>query len=352
MTTLLGENTRLDREGGWSALARVFRPIGSDLGAVQERLTAILRATSDPVVREIVDFLLESPGKRIRPALSLLCAGAAGGTGDGTREWKRAAIDVAAAVELVHMASLIHDDVIDGAPIRHHRPSVPAQWGKRVAVFVGDHLCAKALQLVAECSDPRLFTILGSQLAVMCVGELEQVAGRGDFGLCEDRCLAVIEKKTASLFGACCGMGAVAARAEPKVHRALQEFGFHVGIAFQILDDCKDLLSDQDRLGKSPGQDLWAGDVTLPLLYALWHGGGRGKRPPRRASPGFEGGELLRLSRAFRASSAPGRIAECVRSYVERARRELSLIADSECKASLQFFADLIAASVSSVLAG
>jgi len=351
MTSLFGKNACAAHEDNWSALACVFQPIGPDLAAVQERLATVLRVTSDPAEREIADFLLESPGKRIRPALLLLCARAAHGSTDGSSAWKRAAIEVATAIELIHTASLIHDDLIDAALVRHHRASVLARWGRRVAVSVGDHLCAKGFELVADCADPRLFAPLGSQLTVMCVGELQQVARRGDFSFCEQRCLSVIEKKTASLFQACCGMGAVAAGGESKVCQALEAFGFHVGIAFQILDDCRDLLSDQSGLGKSPGQDLWAGDVTLPLLYALRHRSGADSTPsPNR--PGMDEGELARLGKAFRLSRAPARIAEWVGTYVGQARRELMSITDSDFKASLQSFADVVAASVSDVLAG
>jgi geranylgeranyl pyrophosphate synthase len=176
---------------------------------------------------------------------------------------------VAAAVEIIHMASLVHDDLIDGAVVRHDRPSVHVRWGKRVSVAVGDYLCASAFRLVADCADPRLFAILGSQLCEMCDGEIQQVADRGDFTLSEHHCLAMIEKKTAALFSACCGTGAAAAASEPEACQALQEFGFQFGIAFQMLDDCRDLLADRGGLGKTPGQDLLAGDVTLPLLYTI-----------------------------------------------------------------------------------
>jgi geranylgeranyl pyrophosphate synthase len=147
-------------------------------------------------------------------------------------------------------------------------------------------------------------------------------------------------------------MGAVAAGGQPQVCQALDAFGFHIGIAFQILDDCRDLLSDQDGLGKSPGQDLWAGDVTLPLLYAIRHCGGLDHQPPRQSRLGAGDGELARLSEAFRSSRAPERTTEWVGTYVGRARQELRSITDSDFKASLQLFAELIVASVSSVLAG
>jgi geranylgeranyl pyrophosphate synthase len=281
--------------GNGSSLAHILRPILPDLEAVRGRLAETLAETNDARVREIVDYLLESPGKRMRPALVLLSARAAGGTGNGSPGSNRACLNVAAAVELIHMASLVHDDLIDGAAVRHHRPSIQAKWGKRVSVSVGDYLCAKAFRLIADCADPRLFAIVGSQLCAMCEGELLQVVERGDFNVSAHRCMAVMEKKTAALFAACCGAGAATAAHQDGVCEALQTFGFHFGIAFQILDDCRDLLSDQERLGKTPGQDLLAGDVTLPpvvrdsiLLAARRETAGHepsGARPARVGSP-------------------------------------------------------------------
>jgi heptaprenyl diphosphate synthase len=352
MTILLGKNACPDREGGWPALARIFRPIDRDLEALEAHLARVLQATTDREVREITEFLLETPGKRIRPALVLLSARAIRGAGDGSQALNGASMAAAVAVELIHMASLVHDDLIDGATVRHHRASVPAKWGKRVSASIGDHLCAQAFQLVADCGDPRLFSLLGAQLAAMCEGELQQVAGRGDFGLCERHCLAVIEKKTASLFGASCGAGATAAGAEPNACQALQTFGFHLGVAFQILDDCKDLLSDRERLGKPPGQDLQVGDVTLPLLYAIQHCGQSSAKPSSHDGRAAGGAELVRIGDAFYASEAPQRIAEWVRFHLRRAAQELKRMTDSDAKASLHQLADCIATSVSCLLAG
>lgn len=353
MTILFKESTSSDRGESWAGLARIFHPVRLDLGAVERRLAATLAETSDPAVREIADFLLECPGKRLRPALVLLCARAARGAGDGPGLLPPASVDVGAAVELIHMASLVHDDLIDGATVRHHRASIQAKWGKQVAVSTGDFLCAKALQLVADCADPRLFAILGSQLAIMCEGELQQVVGRGDFSLCEHHCLAVIEKKTAALFGASCGAGALTAGAESKVSEALQNFGFHFGVAFQILDDCRDLLSDREKLGKLPGQDLQVGDVTLPLLYAIQNNGGvGGLQPWRRGWQAFDGPTLAHLREAFRSSPASQKIAERVSSNVGRAVQELKWVGDSDSKTSLRQLADHMTASVSRTLAG
>ncbi len=350
MVTLSGKSA-CPRGLNGPSLAQVFRPVSRDLQAVHERLAETLRSTRDPLVREIVDYLLESPGKRVRPALVLLSARAACGMGNGSSKLNGVSIKVAAAVELIHMASLVHDDLIDGAAVRHHRASIPAKWGKRIAVAVGDHLCAKALQLVADCADPRLFALLGSQLRVMCHGEIEQVVGRGDFGFSERRCLALAEKKTAALFGACCGAGAVTTVGEPRIWKALQEFGFHFGIAFQILDDCKDLLSDQEKLGKTPGQDVLAGDVTLPLLYAVWHGCRQGQESLPLNRHVADDRELAHIGEVFHSSPAPGKIRQLVNSCVARAKQQLPSLIASDCRDSLHQLADHIVVSMADVLA-
>ncbi len=344
-------------------LTQVFRCVAEDMEAVEKHLAATLRDTEDPSVRQIVDFLLESPGKRLRPALVLLAARAAGAAGNGFARPGAAWINVAVAVELIHMASLVHDDLIDNGILRHHRSTIHAKWGRKVSVFLGNHLCAKAFQLVAACADPRLFAILGSQLCAMCEGEIQQVLGRGDFQMSTRRCLAMTEKKTAALFGACSGAGALAAAGESGTCRALREFGLHFGIAFQVLDDCRDLLSDEKGLGKTPGQDLLAGDVTLPLLYVLrqcrrgtepgpqTHKSAFGNPTPPADQPAVGTRRLVRMSEALLSSPVPARIARVIASHVDRAKQELQPLAQSEFKDCLGRLADHIAASASGILA-
>jgi geranylgeranyl pyrophosphate synthase len=332
-------------------LNQVFRCVADDMQAVEKHLAATLRDTKDSLVHQIVDFLLEAPGKRMRPALVLLSARAAGAAGNGSARAKCAWINVAAAVELIHMASLVHDDLIDNGTLRHHRSTIHAKWGRKVSVFLGNHLCAKAFQLVAESADPRLFAIFGSQLCAMCEGEIQQVAGRGDFQMSTRHCLAMTEKKTAALFGACSGAGALAAAGEPGICKALRAFGLHFGIAFQILDDCRDLLSDEKGLGKTPGQDLLAGDVTLPLLYVLRHCRRRGKEPHQTSLSAPGARRLVCVSETLLSSHVPARIARVIASHVDRAKQQLQPLAESNFKDSLGQLADHIASSASGILA-
>jgi geranylgeranyl pyrophosphate synthase len=249
------------------------------------------------------------------------------------------------------MASLIHDDLIDGAIVRHHRSSVHVKWGQRVSVAVGDYLCASAFRLVADCAAPRLFAILGPQLCRMCTGEIQQVADRGDFALSEQHCLVMIEKKTAALFGAGCGVGAATAGGSPEACRGLQEFGFQFGIAFQILDDCRDLLTDRGGLGKTPGQDLLAGDVTLPLLYAIPFCGQDCETLRQLDRHALSRRELARISTAFHSSRAPVRIVELIASHVHRAKQALQPLAASDFRDSLHRLADDVAVCASRLLA-
>ncbi len=376
MMNLQERNVR-PREVAQPSLTQVFHCIAEDMQAVEKHLAATLRDAQDPLVRQIVDFLLEAPGKRIRPALVLLSARAAGAAANGSARPKTAWTNVAAAVELIHMASLVHDDLIDNGTLRHNRSTIHSRWGRKVSVFLGNHLCARAFQLVAACADPRLFAILGSQLCAMCEGEIQQVVDRGNFQMSARRCLAMTEKKTAALFAACSGAGAIAATDEPRICKALQGFGLHFGIAFQVLDDCRDLLSDEKGLGKTPGQDLLAGDVTLPLLYVLRQCSRRGTEPgPQTHKSAFGRGSptqklalgapsptspaglptlgarrLVGMSEALLSSQVPVRMARVIASHVDRAKQSLQPLTESNFKDSLGRLADHIAASASGLLA-
>lgn len=345
MTTLSQQSACPDQTRR-RGLRHMFGPVSCDLQAVEECLANALGSAQDAGVRDVIDFLLASPGKRLRPALALLSAAAT----RGSSLRGGVSVEVAAAVELIHMASLVHDDLIDGATTRHRRASINARWGRGMAVALGDYLCSHAMAMIAGCGDPRVFAILGSELSAMCEGELLQVAGRPGFSLSERSCLAVVEKKTASLFGACCEAGASVAAGEPSVCEALRQFGFHFGVAFQILDDCRDLLSDEQELGKTPGQDLLAGDVTLPLLYGMRYDRRHGGRPLAHGWDSVGQGELTRIREAFRCSEATGRIRQFVGSHIGRARTQLESVRDSDFKESLRQLADHMSVSLSEIL--
>ena len=184
----------------------------------------------------------------------------------------------------------------------------------------------------------------------MCEGELLQVVGRTDFPPSEQRCLSIIERKTAALFGAGCRAGVMVAGGEPHMQQALRQFGVCLGMAFQILDDCRDLLCNEEHLGKKPGQDLAAGDATLPLLY-----GAKGSllcRGQLRSWAGHSAapGELASVCDAFRSSQAFVRVRQLAGAYIHQARTQLGALRTSDFKASLQGLTGHIAASLSDIL--
>lgn len=332
-------------------LRQVTEPIRADLQAVEVQLERTLGASQDTVIREIMASLRHSPGKRLRPALVLLAGQAACGQRNGRGRSAASPVPIAVAMELIHMASLVHDDFIDAAPIRHHRSSVNARWGGAVSVALGDYLCASALHLIAEYGEPMMFHHLGSGLCAMCEGEMAQVLGRGDFALSREACLAVVEKKTAALFAACCAGGAAAAVDEEATQERLRRYGMHFGIAFQILDDCRDLLSDQTMLGKKPAQDLLAGDVTLPLLFLLEERGYDGEALKALHTKAADATFLDGVRKTFRACEAGARTEEMVKLYAGRAKEELEPLADSDAKRSLSLLADYLAECIAEILA-
>lgn len=339
MATLVEGNSFVGgRHGG--LLLRAFRPIEEELRASERLLARTLEVGACPAYREVIRYLLDAPGKRLRPALVFLSAGAAAARADGPPLSTETTVRLAVAVELIHMASLVHDDLLDGAMLRHHRPSVNARWGRNVSVALGDFLCAKAFRLIADCQDTRLFAVVGSGLTAMCEGEMLQVADRADFDRSERHCLKVIEKKTASLFSACCSAGAALGAGRQDVIVALERFGSHFGVAFQVLDDCRDLLADQDELGKEPGQDWSAGDVTLPLLYALRYNGW----------PATDPRPLACMDKAFRMSGAPARIVRLVDGHLDRARRQLESLTSSPFRDGLYGLTDMIAESMAEIV--
>lgn len=349
MTILSTDNIQLQGLAE-QRLRRVIQPIRADLRAVEVQLERRLGASQDVAVREIMASLRHSPGKRLRPALVLLASRAACGQRNGRPKSDPGPVSIAVAMELIHLASLVHDDFIDAAPIRHHRSSVNARWGPAVSVALGDYLCASAFHLVAEYGDPMMFHHLGSGLCAMCEGEMAQVMGRGNFALSKEECLAVVEKKTAALFAVCCAGGAATAVDEAAPQERLRRFGLHFGIAFQILDDCKDLLSDQTMLGKKPAQDLLAGDVTLPLLFFLEERGYDDEELRSLNTKVSDAKFLGWVKRTFRACDAGARTEEIVKLHAGRAKEALGPIADSDAKRSLSLLADYLGESISEVL--
>jgi len=245
-------------------LEHIYRPIASDMQGVKACLAASLAASSDPEVRRLCNGLQGLHGKMLRPALVCLCARIAGRS--ETSRWERDMISAAAAMELVHLASLIHDDIVDHTLRRRGQPSVKARFGDEISLLLGDLVYTQALRLISRCKHRGVFVRVCDAIHDMCEGELSQVRRRGRWDLSREDTIAVIRKKTASLFAVSCGLGVMVGRGSDDLDQVLTEFGMQLGTAYQIADDVRDVCEEEHTLGKPPQQDVYTGDVTLPLM--------------------------------------------------------------------------------------
>ncbi len=240
----------------------LFSLIAEHMEAVDQRLKEALEQ-HNPVVREVSDYLQQASGKRLRPALVLL----AGRVGK-ERDLPFDLVDVAAAVEMIHMATLVHDDIIDKADVRRGQPAVRARFSDPVAVLAGDFLFARAFQLLASTRRPELVDLAAEVVYVMSTGEISQHLDQGRIAS-EEAYWRRIEAKTGFFLETCCRLGARASYAPAKVQDALGRYGHHIGLAYQVIDDLLDWLADPAVLGKAVGEDLAAGIYTLPIIHSL-----------------------------------------------------------------------------------
>ncbi len=243
------------------ALDRIAQLLQKELVEVETVIQRNL-TSAVPVVTQIARHIVMSGGKRLRPALCILAAKALGY--EGSRM-----IAMGTAIEFIHTATLLHDDVIDNAQLRRGRPSCNAIWDNKMAVLVGDFLYCQASSLIARDGDLRILKSITDATANTTEGEVLEIAKSRDLALVEADYFRIVEFKTGMLMSCACQVGAIIAGAEPPVEQNLRDFGMHLGIAFQLADDVLDYSSVEAEFGKQTGVDLKEGKVTLPLLYAL-----------------------------------------------------------------------------------
>ena len=235
--------------------------INPHLYAVEERIREQVTAF-DPEVEGYVAYACGSSGKRLRPALAILAGGATGEVSSGH-------IDLAVIIELVHLASLVHDDIMDGAELRRDQPTASARWGNSLAVLLGDALFAHALKLATSFSNHEISRQVAHAAKDVCSGEIIQTRRRHDVNLSIPDYLRIIEMKTASLFAVSGALGALLSGASPETITSLKLYGSKLGTAYQVYDDCLDLVGSSQSAGKDLGTDLKKGKLTLPVLYFL-----------------------------------------------------------------------------------
>ena len=306
---------------------QIIGPVEPFLEAVSRRLAREVESFDQDIL-PYADYALNGQGKHLRPALVALTANALG----------RAVEDhVAAAViiEMVHLATLVHDDVMDEAEIRRGRLTLAANWGNEIAVLFGDCLFANALILAARFPTPEVCRAVATATSTVCSGEILQTQHRRDFQFTRQKYFKVLEMKTAELFALSCELSAFLSGSKPELRAALRQFGLAFGTAYQIYDDCLDLFGSEEMAGKSLGTDLAKGKLTLPVLL-VWERADEADRVRLQGIvQGWKNGSMKRLGGLLAKYEAMAAAAEILRRYLEQARRALRQLPVSEGRAGL-----------------
>jgi octaprenyl-diphosphate synthase len=330
---------------GQAFFARVDpRPTREAIGVlVAERLRAVERmfranlASPLHLVDEVGEFVADGGGKRIRPTVHLLCARMCGY--DGPHD-----VVLATVVELIHGATLIHDDILDEATTRRGRPSVNSRFGNSVTVLFGDYMFAKAMELALVAKSLAVMERLTDVTLRMTEGEMLQTRYVGRIDLDVRDYLDLIDRKTAALFACACELAGVIAGADAERRRALADYGRHLGTAFQLVDDLLDLVGDEATLGKPAGRDLREGKATLAVLELVASGSPRAGEDARRAMAGGRGAgaALARLHAALRDGGALDRVRERARFHARLAVGELARFDDGPARRALESLPGLL----------
>jgi octaprenyl-diphosphate synthase len=300
------------------ALAQIFEPIRADLERVDREFGRHVESHVQ-LIPTIGKYIQTSGGKRIRPAVLLMAARLAGYKGDRS-------VLYAAVVEFIHTATLVHDDIIDDSELRRGRLAVHSRWGNDITVLLGDYLYIKSMAMALTHDTLDLVRLLCDVTLRMIEGELYQLTKNGDADITEEEHFDIIRRKTAYLFGGCAQIGGMLGKVTREQEEALQQYGFNLGIAFQIVDDLLDFTGDATTLGKPIGADLREGKMTLPLIHLLREGDEVGERIVRdiigsRTTTEEQWGQLLRILAEHRSIEYACRRAS---EFAERAKKPLS----------------------------
>jgi octaprenyl-diphosphate synthase len=248
-------------------LDSILSPVKKHLALFDEKLKENL-ASDSALISQVAQHLVNRRGKRLRPAMVFLSYGLCADSKNHAQPTP-AVMNVALAVEFIHTATLLHDDVIDQSKVRRGQVSVNHKWNNLVSVLMGDFLLAKSLRLLVETESPTLLSTISKATVNLSIGEMSEAQESHNWDIDEDTYFKIISDKTASLFTASCEAGAVAAGANRKCQESLREYGQNLGMAFQITDDLLDWVGETEKTGKGLGTDLKEGKITLPLIHTL-----------------------------------------------------------------------------------
>ncbi|MBX9790274.1 MAG: polyprenyl synthetase family protein [Pirellulales bacterium] len=329
MSQVLGDRQTLRRK-----LHFFYAPIEAQLADVERTLTEEI-GSDYPAIDELLKHGFSLGGKRLRPALLLLSGKAVGSV---SREHQV----LAAVVEMIHTATLVHDDVLDEATLRRYRQTVNARWSNESSVLLGDYLFSHAFYLASTLDTTYGCRVIGRATNIVCEGELRQVSSRGNFDLSEEAYLSIIEAKTGELCACCCQLGAHYAGADAALVAAMARFGRDLGVAFQIADDLLDVLGDEPTTGKSLGTDLEKQKMTLPLIRLLDQvsPAERAELVEVLAGPAARAREVL--SEWFARTDALSYAREVAQSLARRGVEELASLARNDATSALEAVAEFV----------
>jgi octaprenyl-diphosphate synthase len=313
-------------------IARFYK---RDLQLVDQEMQKNLETFISPIYT-VGMHIFRSGGKRIRPLLVILSSRLSGYNKGGDE------IILANIIETIHTASLLHDDVVDGSPLRRGKPVANSIWGNQVVILVGDFLYSNALRVASSLKNIKIIEILSMVISSMTRGELLELQKIGDIRINENDYLRIIEDKTANLMSAACQLGAVISNVSPEKEKALYNFGLKLGLTFQFVDDILDFMADEKELGKKLGNDLREGKITYPLIKLL-----KMAKPDEIqaiekviAADTIENGKLSYVLELLDRYMAIEKSYEKARSIIEEAKQELNIFEDSHEKNSLLAIAD------------
>ncbi len=316
---------------------QIVELIADDLSAVEAKLTEHT-ASEYTFVDMAVQHVVEGGGKRLRPILVVLSAKVCGYEGSDAHT-------LAAVVELIHVASLVHDDVLDEAAIRRGRETLQTKWGNKVAVLVGDYLHARVLSmLVSRRSDDPAMAILADTTQAMCEGEVIHAYKSGDFDISEAEYLKIISFKTGKLIAASCTLGAHLGATDTQQVEALTTYGQQIGTAFQIVDDLLDFTEDSDTLGKDAFGDLREGKLTFPIIYARSVCNDDEKHKlEKMLHPDTDGAEAIDFVKSlFRRYGVEPHCLKVAQNYADRAKAALAALPETPTRIALEHLADYV----------
>ena len=319
-------------------LEKVYRQVQDEMAEV-DSLIKDATASENRLLAGVSNHFLKNAGKRVRPILVLLAGKTCGGN-------RKRLVRLAAALELIHMASLVHDDIVDGSALRRGNSTINSVWGNHVAVLLGDYFYARALELAAPLGKG-VNQGLGGLVSDLVHGEFRQLENKGRYNISENDYLDTVSGKTAKFVSLCCRLGAELGRSTPKEVDGLSLYGFYTGMAYQIVDDILDITGSVVQRGKTCGQDLLCGVVTLPVIHALNNGPGQDKIRELLRKNRLKSDEMRSILRLIRVTGSIEYSREKVFDYIRKAQGSLQDLRPGMARDALCLLAENISEGIS-----